>query len=195
VSCSETVDLSMKQGAGFSQVFRWGQPAFTWKAVTAVPSVLPVRLTAAAHGIPDGWPFAVLGTVGMTQLNRDDPPYFATVIDANTVEINDLDGSSFSAYVSGGAIRFSTPVDLTGYTARIQIRASLNSDVLLTLTQASGITINNTTKTITVVLTAAQIEALGVTQAVYSLQLTSAGGVPTQLVAGDIFIEQEATHD
>jgi hypothetical protein len=192
MSC-DGVDLNLVQGAGFSQVFRWGQPVYSWRPVTAVPSVLPVHMTVTAHGILNGWPFAVLGVGGMTQLNRDDPPYFATVIDANTIEINDLDGSSFSPYTSGGAIRFNTPVDLTGYTAKLQIRASINSAVLLTLTDTAGIALDNTAKTITVTLTAAQIAALGITESVYSLQLTSSGGIPTQLVSGNVFVIQEPT--
>lgn len=193
MTCDQTVNFFLQKGAGFSQVFRWGQPVFAWKSITAVPSVLPVHLTVTAHSIPSGWPFAVLGVLGTTQLNRDDPPYYATVIDVDTIEINDLDGSSFSTYVSGGAIRFNIPVDLAGSTAKLQVRASLNSAVLLTLTSSSGITIDNTAKTITVVFTAAQIAALGVAQAVYSLQMTSSGGIPTQLVSGSIFIESEAT--
>lgn len=71
------------------------------KAITGATQTNPVQLTIAAHGYATGRPAMITGVVGMTQLN--DKVYKLTVIDANTVSLDGVDGTAFTAYTSGGS--------------------------------------------------------------------------------------------
>lgn len=92
-----------------------------------------------------------------------------------------------------------TPKDLTSFTARLQVRLKHNSadPALLSVTNGSGITLGGVLGTIVVAFTAAQTVLLpqaenGVTNAVYDLELVSAG-VVTRLVSGVCTIKSEVT--
>lgn len=89
-----------------------------------------------------------------------------------------------------------TAVDLTGYTARMQARRRLQATTkLLDLTSspAAGITLGGVAGTIAIALTAAQTTVLDPGDAVYDLELVSAGGAVTRLVEGLLTIRPEVT--
>jgi len=69
-------------------------------AITGATQANPVQITATAHGRSTGDVVQITGVVGMTQIN--DRLFTATVIDANTLTLDGVDGSAFSAYTSGG---------------------------------------------------------------------------------------------
>ena len=71
------------------------------KTITGTTQANPVALTVTAHGYTTGQVAMVTGVVGMTQLN--DKVYKLTVIDANTVSLDGVDGTAFTAYTSGGS--------------------------------------------------------------------------------------------
>lgn len=71
------------------------------KTITGATQTNPVQLTIAAHGYATGRLAMITGVVGMTQLN--DKVYKLTVIDANTVSLDGVDGTAFTAYTSGGS--------------------------------------------------------------------------------------------
>jgi hypothetical protein len=86
------------------------------------------------------------------------------------------------------------PVDLTGYSARMQIRPFLVSqDVLLELTNQAGIVLGDDQGTITIEATAEQTEAIGSRRGVYDLELESADGTVTRLLQGAVTISREVT--
>lgn len=68
--------------------------------ITGATQANPVVITANAHGFPNGALIEFSGVVGMTQLNGLSS--FVTVTGANTFELFGIDGTGFSAYVSGG---------------------------------------------------------------------------------------------
>lgn len=72
------------------------------KSITAATRANPVALTVAGHGLATGAVVMVTGVVGMTQLN--DRLFTATVVDANTITLDGVDGSAFTAYASGGSL-------------------------------------------------------------------------------------------
>lgn len=72
------------------------------KSITAATQTNPVALTVAGHGLTTGAVVMVTGVVGMTQLN--DRLFTATVVDANTLTLDGVDGSAFTAYASGGSL-------------------------------------------------------------------------------------------
>ena len=88
------------------------------------------------------------------------------------------------------------PVDLTGYTARMQVRSEhSSSDKLLDLSSpSSGIVIDEPNGKVTVTATAAQTAALSAPQlAVYDLKLTDGAGKVTRVVEGKARITPEVT--
>ena len=87
-----------------------------------------------------------------------------------------------------------TPVNLTGYTAAMQLRQNYNSDVAdLTLTTANGgITIVGATGTITINATATQTGLLDPGFYVYDLELTSGSNI-SRLIQGQLTVAEQVT--
>lgn len=87
-----------------------------------------------------------------------------------------------------------TAINITGYTARMQCRRSVEADeTLFSLTDSAGLALGGAAGTITITLTAAQTAAIDATSGVYDLELVSAGGVVTRLVEGSVTFSPEVT--
>lgn len=78
--------------------------------ITAATQANPVVVTAASHGLSNGDKFIIYDVKGMTELNTN--TYIAANVTANTVELTNenggsgnVNGTGFSAYVSGGTLR------------------------------------------------------------------------------------------
>lgn len=200
MSC-DTKELVIQKGKTFSRILRWETEPFIYKAITGIVKTAPARITATSHVVPDGWRVAIVSVQGMVEINaKNSPPrvtdyHKATVIDPNTIDLNDVNSSEFTTYASGGFVQYYTPVDLTGFTARMHIRASETSPTVLeTLTTENGkIAIDNTLKTITLTLSATATAAYTWKSAVYDLELVSLVGVVTQLLKGPVTVEGEVT--
>lgn len=195
-------DFTIKQGSTFSRVLRWESPTVVYKPITAITKSAPVRITSTSHGVPDGWRVNIQSAQGMKQINAQNTPpkqtdyHKATVVDANTIELNDVNALEYGTYTSGGVVAYNQPIDLTGYTARMQIKAKLAdaTNILeLTSSPAAGITVDNVAKTITVTLTAAQTTQLTFKSAVYSLEMVSSGGIVTEIMNGKLTLDKEVT--
>ncbi len=193
-----TKDLTIQQGKTFSLALRWETEPVVYKAITAIQQTAPVRLTVTGHGIPDGWRAAITNVKGMTEINaiansvKDKDYNPVTVVDANTLEINAINASGFKAYVSGGYLQYNTPVDLTGFSARMSIKDKVGGTDLLTLTPAnSRIVINTGLKTITLTISATDTAALTWTKGVYELEMVSGAGVVTSLLTGKVTVTKE----
>ena len=79
----------------------------TSKAITGATQANPVVLTVVAHGRTTGEPVLVDGlAAGMTQINAR--MYTVTVIDADRVALNGVDGTAFAAYTTGGSMSAGT---------------------------------------------------------------------------------------
>lgn len=86
------------------------------------------------------------------------------------------------------------PVNLTGYTAAMKIRPTAESDtVSLALTQASGLSLGGAAGTVLITITAAQTTALASGNFVYDLKVTSAGGVATRLIEGNVTVNVDVS--
>lgn len=185
-------EILIQKGKTFTLVVRWETEPIIRKAITAVSlaSGAP-RLTITWHGIPDGWQGEPYGVLGMKQLN-DIGMQPMSVIDVNTVEFNtvtptDENGKMWPAYTSGGFIKMYTPQDLTGYTARIDIRDKIGGTLLLSSEVADSplnlisATVNTSLKTITLTISATDTAALAFSKGVADLEMVSSGGVVTKL--------------
>lgn len=91
------------------------------KTITAATKTNPVTLTVAGHGMTTGVVASVHSVAGMTQIN--DRMYTITVLDADTVSLDGVDGTAFGEYTSGGDLRaakwyaLKPDVDMTSVTS------------------------------------------------------------------------------
>jgi hypothetical protein len=87
------------------------------------------------------------------------------------------------------------PVDITGFTARMQLRQTVTSStVLLELTtENGGITLGGVLGTINIAATAVQTAALTQKSAVYDLEMVYPGGAVRRLIEGTVTISPEVT--
>jgi hypothetical protein len=195
----QELNLTIQQGKTYSTTLRWASEPYVYKPITSVANTAPVRLTVPGHGMPNGWRFAVSAVQGATGLNaKKSPPdakeyYEATVVDENTVDINNVNGLLLGPYRSGGVIQYLTPVDMIGMSARMQVKDRIGGTSLLTLTSAGGaITINPATYTITIRIPPTVTDGLTWTTGVYDLEMYNGADV-FLLCFGTVSVEREVT--
>lgn len=86
------------------------------------------------------------------------------------------------------------PVNLTGYTARMQLRREYSSSSpALSLTSGSGLTLGGSAGTVTISINAATTADLVADKYVYDLELVSSGGVVKRLLEGQIKLTPSVT--
>lgn len=87
------------------------------------------------------------------------------------------------------------PVNLTGYTARLQARVDVeDSEVIVSLTTSNGgITLGGSAGTISLDQTATQTTLLPAGTYVYDLELIASNSTVTRLVQGELLISPEVT--
>lgn len=198
--CGENRNFCVKAGATFYPTIRWAQKTLTAAVITAITQATPVVITAPAHGLPNGWPAAVVGVQGMTFINSPDyPPYESdlhtgTVIDANDVSFNDVSSALWSPYVApGGSLVYYTPQPLAGVTFAMSFYtdAQMATTPLIVLSVGSGITVDDTNMLILPVL---QTDALPTgwptTQPTYyKLTATDTSGDIIEIMSGTFTLE------
>lgn len=86
-------------------------------------------------------------------------------------------------------------VNLTGYTARLQVRSTLESaSTVVELTTANGrIALGGAAGTITLTISATDTAALTAGRGVYDLELVSGSGIVTRLLQGVATISRNVT--
>jgi hypothetical protein len=193
-------DFEILQGVTLSLPFFWydGDPVV--KAITAATADYPPVLTAAAHGLPTSKiPVRIVTVKGPTELNSpaDGSTIYALKTGSDTFSLPDTNAGVFSApFVAGGGfLVYQKPKDLTGFTARMQLRSGVTSTtVILDLTDVNGdILLGGTEGSITLILSSIQTALFTFPTAVYDLHLTSAGGVVTRVASGTITVSPEVT--
>lgn len=186
------LNIKIYQGSTFNQVLRWESSTKIYVPITGITNSAPMVVTAPAHGLVVGWRTKITNVQGMKEANADYNT--VTQITANTVTFNNINSLAYAAYTSGGVLQYNQPIDLTGITARMQIREKTQSEeFLLELTTENGlIQLNNQIKTITFSIPASVTEDLNFTQAVYSLELVN-GNIVTPFVYGNVSLVTEVT--
>lgn len=188
------LNLKIYQGSTFSETLRWESTTKVYKPITGILKSAPVVITSTAHGVPVGWRVKLTNILGMTELNSQDAYHYVTETTLDTITINSINAVGYKDYVSGGIVEYNQPVDLTGFTARMQIREKLDSATVIheLTTENSGITINNTTKKIELTIPASITTSFAFTSAVYSLELVN-GSVITPFANGAVSLVKEVT--
>lgn len=195
------LDLEIKQGATFTHVVRWETSPYVYKAITGITKAAPAVVTATGHGVPDGWKVAVVSAGGMSEINASRVPprsrdyHKATVLTSDTLALNDVDSTMYSTYTSGGFLAYRTPQSLSGYTARMTIKDKVGGTQLFRLDTSNGrISVNDTQKTITLLVTAIDTAAITTWRnGVYDLELVAGDGTVTRLMDGSVCVSPEVT--
>lgn len=194
---SSPVKLNFKvyQGATFNEVLRWESSKKIYKPITNVTQAAPCVVTATTHGVPDGWRVKITNVGGMTELNSVENYIQATKLTADTIELNSINAVGYKAYTSGGILEYNEPVNLTGYTARMQLREKVDSTTVIDeiTTANNGIVIDETNSRITLYISAIDTAAYTFTSAVYSLELISPTLEVTPLANGTLTLVKEVT--
>lgn len=88
-----------------------------------------------------------------------------------------------------------TAINLTGYTARMQVRETYSSSsTIVSLTSSSGITLGGSAGTIAILISATTTAALTAPfSGVYDLEVVDASGVVTRLLEGAATVSPEVT--
>lgn len=188
------LNFKIYQGSTFREILRWESSSKVYVPITAISKSAPVVVTAPSHNCPLGWRAKVVGAGGMKEINTPDNYYLVTDKTTDTVIFNQVNSLQYTAYTSGGVLEYNQPVPLAGYTARMQIRAKIDSpDVLLELTtENGGISIDTVLNTITIVAQPSLTTQLNFSQAVYSLELVQ-GIEVVPFASGNILLVREVT--
>lgn len=208
---ADTKDLTITQGKTFSLVIRWGTEPVIRKPITAISlDTGAPRLSVTAHGIPNGWEAYVTRAKGMPQINAENNPPRktdfrpVTVIDAGVVEFNTVDpvdasGKEWPAYTSGGFLCWNTPVDLTGYTARMKIKDKIGGAVLAS-TEVGDFPLNVLTITVSAAGSAITLEIAATATddfawktGVYDIEMVSPTGKVDAILTGKVTVSKEVT--
>jgi hypothetical protein len=184
-------DFTLVRGTTFVRTLYLADAPIVYRPITGITNAAPVRITAVGHGLVTGLAAAVADVVGMTEINAAHSPPRAsdyrpvTVIDVDHIEFNDISSLGFGAYVSGGALQYYTPVDLTGALVTMNLRDEPGGNVLLALTSpAGGVVLDNTAKTVTITITDVQIAALTRDSYAFDAEIKYASGRIDPIIYG-----------
>lgn len=204
-------DLTILQGKTFALIVRWETEPIVRKAISGISLTAGApRLTVLGHGCPDGWRAAVTLVKGMTPLNAQKAPpgdsdYFTcTVLDSDHIEFNEVtpvdeSGREWPAWVAGGFLQWNTPASLLGVTARMKIKDKPGGALLASSDPADApkdilvLTVDDSTKTISLTIAATDTAAVSWTRGVYDLEVVDSSGKVTLLCAGKITVSKEVT--
>lgn len=193
-------DISVRKGSTLILPIMWEDQTLIYKPISAISTSSPVRITAPAHGVPDGWLVAVANAKGLTDLNarhnppREDEYRQATVTGPDTLEFNVVNGASFKPYTTGGQIVYREPAIQLGMKARLQVKSKPGGTVLHTMTTENGlINLEQARKRISLIFTPDAFIASTWRCGVYDLEVEDANGAVTPLIYGAFALTNEVT--
>jgi len=192
------INYKVYQGSTFQEIYRWESETKVYVPISNIQKSAPcVITTAEPHNLPVGWRARVVGAGGMKEINSTGDSYY-TITDttSDTIEINSVNSLQFSTYTNGGVVEAGAPVPLAGYSARMQIRESVDSTTVIhsASTENGGIEIDSTTyQTITVKIPATITQAFTFETAVYSVELYTNDGLVIPFLVGNLTLVPEVT--
>lgn len=192
---AKRVDIVVEQGATFFKKFNWYGGGKVVREIEDVAEGCPTRITISAHGLPAGadTPVYIDEVSGARNLNTKGKEVLATYVDANTFDV-DINTRKQTYTAGTGCVHYYAPKDLTGWTARLQIRESIeDTTTLVSLTSPSDIVITLATAEIAITISAAVTAALDFEEGVYDLELEDGAGNVTRLVEGVVTFVKEVT--
>lgn len=200
-----TLDLKISQGKTLNLDPLYAEETLVYRPLTAISNLAPARFTVPAHGIPDIWPVRIESAKAPGEIVTAPGQWkVATKVDADTIELNDLNLLAAKAFVGPAVLVYKAPADLTGVKIRMQIRtlpaAAPGSTVLLTASSdpadlADGqISIDVTNSAIHIVFSDEITAAITWLKAVYDVEALLPDGTVVGIIApSKVTIEQEVT--
>jgi len=196
----KTDDWTIYQGRTFKRVVRWETTPTVFKSITGITQSAPTVVTCPGHGLRSGWYGAITDVRGMTEINAQaNTPRVGdyrqlTVIDIDTVSVDDLSSAQFSAYTSGGYLRYNTPKSLAGAVARLHVRNRVGGTLLLSLSSTSGEIVLDDSEHVIVVTISDDVTKLATyTKGVYDLEIEDGVGETYVLLTGTVTVVPEIT--
>jgi hypothetical protein len=190
------INYKMYQGSTFQEVYRWESETKVYVPIQTITKSAPCVITTSSnHNVPVGWRFKVVGAGGMKEINNTSEQYhIATATTNTTIELNQVNSLQYTAYTSGGVVEYNQPVPLNTYSARMQIRETVDSPTVIyeATSQSGQIALDNATSTITITLLGNITSQFTFTTAVYSLELYNGNNVIPFLV-GNLTLVPEVT--
>lgn len=189
------INFKIYQGSTFKEVLRWESATKAYALITGITKSAPVVITSVGHGIPVGWRAKITNVLGMKEINSAETYHTVTGATSDSVTINTINALGYTDYTSGGVLEYNVPVNLTGYTARMQLRLKLEDPEVLyeMTTENSGIIINNIDKTITLSIPASATTLFNFSSCVYSIELISPENDVTPFANGVLTLVKEVT--
>jgi hypothetical protein len=192
------INYKIYQGSTFQETLRWESETKQYIPISGITQAAPcVITTSGTHTVPVNWRVRVTGVNGMKDINTvaDDAYYLVTSKTSTTLTLNQVNSAAYGAYTSGGILSWNTPIPLTGYTALMQIRETIESSTVLAelSTANNGIIIDPVNFTISMKLSAAITGAFNFDAAVYSMELTDNQGTVYPFLSGSISLTKEVT--
>jgi hypothetical protein len=179
---ADNYNTIIDQGADWYRNFLYTQPAIITNVVGNGVSIT----YTAENGFSAGETVFIQGIMP-SQYNLGN----ATIATRTSTQFT-VENPASGLYLQGGDAL--SAVDITGYTARMQLRSLPNDTVaVLTLTDTSGITIDGPTGTLAVHATAQQTATIIAGPYYYDLEITSPTGVKTRIVQGELNVNAEVT--
>lgn len=177
-----TYNTTIDQGATWYINFIYKQPA---EITNVVGNGTTVTYTCANA-------FAIGQIVSIDGVNPNSYNLQSKTITASGSTSFAVANATTGTYVSGGIA--TVPMNLTGYTARLQVRSLPSSpDAVLTLTtENGGITITALTGFVAVTASATQTTAIDEGTYVYDIELVN-GSIVTRLAQGQVVVSPEVT--
>ncbi len=191
------LNYKIYQGSTFQEVYRWESETKVYVPIQTISKAAPcVIQTTEAHGLPVGWRFRVVGAGGMKEINNStsDSYYIITGTNNNTSTIvaNQINSLGYTTYTSGGVVEYNQPIDLSVYSARMQIRETVDSDTVI-YSATNVIVLDNAYKTITITIPATDTAEFTFSTAVYALELYTQGGIVVPFLVGNLTLVPEVT--
>ena len=198
MSCGLLFNLSICKGATFVLPVRWGVEPMNYIDIQAVSNDVPARISAAGHGLVSGWPVAITNVRGMKEINAPSfpPPaesfHECTVVDADTIDLHEVNSIDYGTYVSGGILQYWTMPDLSSYTAVLEVTDPRTGEVIFSFSSVPAvedigtIAIDVSAGSITIEIPATNTKELAFQKAAYVLSTVSVTGKVNKVIYGNI---------
>jgi hypothetical protein len=191
------LNYKIYQGSTFEEAYRWESETKVYVPIASITKAAPCEITTTTpHNLPNGWRFKVVGAGGMKEINSvSDNTEIATYTTSTLIRVNQVNSLGYTTYTSGGVVEYNQPVPLVGYSARMQIRESVDSDTVIyeASSSAGQIVLNNNLGTITITIPASATTLFEFSTAVYSVELFDTNGKVIPFLVGNLTLVPEVT--
>ena len=191
------INYKIYQGSTFNEAYRWESETKVYVPIASITKAAPCEITTTVpHNLPIGWRFKVVGAGGMKEINSvSDSTNIATFTTSTLIRVNQVNSLGYTTYTSGGVVEYNEPVPLVGYSARMQIRESVDSDTVIYEASSSvgQIVLNNNSGTITITIPATATTLFTFSTAVYSVELFDSNGKVIPFLVGNLTLVPEVT--